>query len=530
MFSTNDEVVSFCDSKFAVAATASTTMDPANTNLLNLNNNNCNTISNIVITSSSQSSISSAMTATDGIAPASPSSLTTHNAQAIATSTAASIIASASAGSNNNNSNNCNQPRLHPKKRKFNPAEYEEMEPTAGGSGDTIQYDEKGSQQQQQLQDCSGGDGGGSSGSAFNATNNNNLLQRSNKNWWPQQQQQQHPSVVSSNSGQAGNSRNQFGSSSDLAQCQFGNSSRSSAGFEIVRSQSEISSELVQLSTQSVVRGANSSIIRMAGPLTTHTTMMTAVSAPSTVATTKAPSISTSDDALDLTEWCNHRVLAKQEDIYVAGIIRSVEESNTIWVEFDYPEGTRQSYYNVLGAGRFDVISDASPSAGDVIVGSRVCIRMQSNQPNRPGNVFVEGIVVEIHNETKQFVVQIANAIGGNDEFRTVKRGQIRLLRPPWWDELNDSDEFVSNPVVQTTSVMGDSSSNAFYGGGGDDSTMPNSRSTNHRLKYITSVEQRTPLQLHHVLPTLQVSFITLDRGDFQNFKLQFLSLIHLLA
>lgn len=303
------------------------------------------------------------------------------------------------------------------------------------------------------------------------------------------------------------------------------------------------------------------------------------LSSTTAVAATTAPSTSsnTNDDALDLSEWCNHRVLAKQDDIYVAGIIRSVDESNTILVEFDYPEGTRQTYYNVLGTGRFDVISDASPSAGDVIVGSRVCIRIQS--PNRPGNVFVEGIVAQIHNDTKQFVVRIANAIGGissgNDEFRTVKRGQIRLLRPPWWDELNDApalpdfpsipprhqiqelatrykmntrigrdmqDHFdavstkssaesateyqeqyseptftiptatetvptVARSVLTTTAHVNDVTV-AIYGGSGagSNSAMPNSRSANHRLKYMTSVEQGTPLQLHHVLPTLQVS------------------------
>lgn len=263
--------------------------------------------------------------------------------------------------------------------------------------------------------------------------------------------------------------------------------------------------------------------------------MMTATSAAASTVSVAlmAPSTSATDDTLDLSEWCNHRVLAKQEDIYVAGIIRSVDENNTILVEFDYPEGTRQYYYNVLGAGRFDVISDASPSAGDVIIGSRVCIRIQS--PNRPGNVFVEGIVVQIHNDPKQFVVQIANAIGGisgNHEIRTVKRGQIRLLRPPWWDELNDCDDFVSNAaatVVQTTGTIGDSgnasgssaakqshcgnndTAAAMYGG---NATVANSRVANHRLKYITGVEQGTPLQLHHVLPTLQVSHFPLSAGN----------------
>lgn len=473
-----------CNAIYAMAATAATTMDgmqqdPANTNLNNINHNNnyCNTISNIVITSSSQLSISSAMTATDGAASANSSSLTSLNAQATATATAmASHLPHGKDGpiftsgwrqhpsdevSTANTSSATNQPRLHPKKRKINPAEYEEMEPTGGS--DTIQHDEKGSQQQQQqLQDCSGS-------SAFNATNNNSFLQRSNKNWYE--------------SGDASSTATMY-----------------------------------------------SSIIRMAGPSTTHSTMMTATApAPLTVAATTAPSASTStDDTLDLSEWCNHRVLAKQEDIYVAGIIRSVDKNNTILVEFDYPEGTRQTYYNVLGAGRFDVISDASPSAGDLILGSRVCIRIQS--PDRPGNVFVEGAVVEIYNDTKQFLVQITNAIGGNDEYLKVKRGQIRLLRPPWWDELNDCDEFVSNTVVQmtaaaaaktSTTAMGDNggatkqshcSSNDAAGPifGGANSAMPNSRpAANHRLKYITNVEQGTPFQLHHVLPTLQVSALS---------------------
>lgn len=54
---------------------------------------------------------------------------------------------------------------------------------------------------------------------------------------------------------------------------------------------------------------------------------------------------------------------------------------------------------------------------------------------NRPV-VFVEGTVTQIHNNTKQYSVQVSGA-----EPRTVKRGQIRLLRPPWWDELNDFNE-----------------------------------------------------------------------------------------
>lgn len=154
------------------------------------------------------------------------------------------------------------------------------------------------------------------------------------------------------------------------------------------------------------------------------------------------------DESLDLSEWCNHRVLARQEDIYVSGIIKSVDPSNTILVEFDYPEGTQQSYYDVFSRGRFDIISDASPSAGDITIGTRVvCIRSHSN---RSGNVFIEAVITQILNDTKQFVVHTV----ASNETKTVKRAHVRLLRPPWWDELTDTDPQMSGDGVNAAGVI----------------------------------------------------------------------------
>lgn len=84
------------------------------------------------------------------------------------------------------------------------------------------------------------------------------------------------------------------------------------------------------------------------------------------VAAVGGSSNSTPMETLDLMEWCNHRVLARQADYYATGIIRAAEIANSIVVAFDHPEGSRQTYYDVFGGGRFDVISDASPSASDV--------------------------------------------------------------------------------------------------------------------------------------------------------------------
>lgn len=71
-------------------------------------------------------------------------------------------------------------------------------------------------------------------------------------------------------------------------------------------------------------------------------------------------------ELIDLGEWCDSRVLAKQKDYFVSGITRTTDVTNAVIVEFDYPEGQQQIYQDVFGTGRFDIISDACPSASDV--------------------------------------------------------------------------------------------------------------------------------------------------------------------
>lgn len=71
-------------------------------------------------------------------------------------------------------------------------------------------------------------------------------------------------------------------------------------------------------------------------------------------------------DTLDLMQWENHRVLAKQGAYFVAGCIRTAISHNSVLVELNHPEGTTQVYTDVLDSGRFNVISDACPSNSDV--------------------------------------------------------------------------------------------------------------------------------------------------------------------
>ncbi|KAL1493325.1 hypothetical protein ABEB36_011400 [Hypothenemus hampei] len=128
---------------------------------------------------------------------------------------------------------------------------------------------------------------------------------------------------------------------------------------------------------------------------------------------------------VDLSEWCDHRVLAKQGDWYLPGVIREAS-GDSITVVLD-GKGERKTYENVFDSECYNVIGDASPSCNQISLGTRVCVR--HNQ-----SMFVEGVVCTIlDGPPVRFVVAV---IGEKSCEINVKRADLRLLRPPWWDEL----------------------------------------------------------------------------------------------
>lgn len=99
-------------------------------------------------------------------------------------------------------------------------------------------------------------------------------------------------------------------------------------------------------------------------------------------------------------------------------------------VELDGREGNIR-YKDVLATDCYDIIGDASPSVNQLSLGTRVCVRY--NQA-----MFVEGVVCRIlETQPVRFVVAV---LGGQQREITVKRADLRLLRPPWWDELETLD------------------------------------------------------------------------------------------
>lgn len=146
---------------------------------------------------------------------------------------------------------------------------------------------------------------------------------------------------------------------------------------------------------------------------------------------------------IDLSAWLYLRVLARQDSVYVAGIVHSIIPTDTISVEFDYPPGSYQMFNDLLGDGRHDIIMDTNPSFAEIKNGSSVLI---SSQPNQRHTSFIKGEVNQILHDTKQFVVRIIDS----DIDKTVPRAHIRLLQPPWWEELNNANMIQEDPLLST--------------------------------------------------------------------------------
>lgn len=99
------------------------------------------------------------------------------------------------------------------------------------------------------------------------------------------------------------------------------------------------------------------------------------------------------------------------------------------------------TYTNVFDNECYNVIGDASPSINQITLATRVCVR--HNQ-----SMFVEGVVCSrLEGQPVRFVVAV---IGEKSLEVTVKRADLRLLRPPWWDELENLDTTIEN-VIQPT-------------------------------------------------------------------------------
>lgn len=150
---------------------------------------------------------------------------------------------------------------------------------------------------------------------------------------------------------------------------------------------------------------------------------------------------------IDFSEWINQRVLARRDGVYQPGVIRDIKNNRHIGILFDSDKNI--VYYNDVADQRnfYDIISDHSPMAIMLGVGSRVCVRTHPEE-----KVYHEGQMVA--KRTHQIGYRVRTRDNKYDDW--VSRASLRLLQPPWYEDLEEGipeqetpppPQFISTPI-----------------------------------------------------------------------------------
>jgi len=130
---------------------------------------------------------------------------------------------------------------------------------------------------------------------------------------------------------------------------------------------------------------------------------------------------------VDLRDWIGSSILAKHDDsTYEPGVIHSAPTENSVEIIFDRSTQP-ETYSNILESN--DILGNHSPPAIMIKVGMTVCVRARHED-----QIFRVGKIIEIkHGPPMSSLVHIRN------EYLWVPRANLRLLQPPWYDDLEDT-------------------------------------------------------------------------------------------
>ena len=119
------------------------------------------------------------------------------------------------------------------------------------------------------------------------------------------------------------------------------------------------------------------------------------------------------------------------------GSIRSIHPNHVdMDVEFESDHAV-MTFTNVLDPSHCLLVGDNCPTSSTLTVGRIVAVRV-----NQDKNVFYEGIIVEKRASPVAFRVKLSRPFSssaeGVPEEVNASRVNIRLLQPPWFDDLED--------------------------------------------------------------------------------------------
>ncbi|XP_059163863.1 protein capicua homolog isoform X3 [Physella acuta] len=160
---------------------------------------------------------------------------------------------------------------------------------------------------------------------------------------------------------------------------------------------------------------------------------------------------------LDLKEWKNQRVLAKRSGVFDVAIIKRIHPTNQeLEVQFDSDHAC-MNFPNVFDLQNCMLVGDNYPQVATLTVGRAVCVRV-----NQDSSVFHEGVIVERKNTNPATFRVKLKMLYQNQEEITSSRVNIRLLQPPWFEDLEDASVAPGVGASATPGVGGESGEMCF--------------------------------------------------------------------
>ncbi|XP_019397247.1 PREDICTED: protein capicua homolog [Crocodylus porosus] len=132
----------------------------------------------------------------------------------------------------------------------------------------------------------------------------------------------------------------------------------------------------------------------------------------------------------DLHQLRSQRVLARRDGLFQPAVVKQIRRGQDLGVQFGGDRAVTY-YEGALSAGAPDVVLDATPPPGAVVVGTPVCACVDPGE-----TVYHEGTVVEVSVKPASYKVRFGSSpgpgAGPRRDSAWVPRSGLRLLHPPW--------------------------------------------------------------------------------------------------
>ncbi|VDK52991.1 unnamed protein product [Anisakis simplex] len=152
------------------------------------------------------------------------------------------------------------------------------------------------------------------------------------------------------------------------------------------------------------------------------------------IVSTTNQSESSSDLNVNLQEWKGTRVLAHLTDIdgYLPACIKDVRNNKDVIVQFD--SGREHVFEDVMSRSsreQPDIVADQAPSPDSINVSDTLCVKWKGEE-----SIYRLADVIKKLNSPARFQVRLLNQPLSENQPVWLPRANVRLMRPPWYDEL----------------------------------------------------------------------------------------------